>query len=160
MDDEVTRTTSQPEDLQDEAPDLGLLRDLIGFNLRRAYNRAALLFSRAFSELDVAPLQFAALEFISKNPGSCQKDIARYIGTTPPVLVAPLERLEKRGWVHRSRGPEDRRRVGVTLTSSGQRLMRDIEEKILSVDQELVADLSPAERSRLLALLQRVSESD
>ncbi|MEM7356582.1 MAG: MarR family winged helix-turn-helix transcriptional regulator [Acidobacteriota bacterium] len=152
------RASSGAESIH-EAPDLGLLRNLVGFNLRRAYNRAALLFSRAFEGLDVAPLQFAALEFISKNPGSCQKDIAHHIGTTPPVLVTPLERLERRGLIQRRRGEADRRRVGVALTREGQQVMQEIEKRILSVDQELVADLSDTERKSFLQLLQKVSEA-
>ena len=141
----------------DEMPNLGLLEDLVGFNLRRAYNRAAQLFSRAFEGLDIAPIQFAALEFIARNPGTCQKDIAFHIDTTPPVLVIPLERLEKRGFILRSRSAADRRRLGVALTPTGEELMKEIEDRIQSVDQELVAMLSEGERANLLKLLQKVS---
>ncbi len=146
--------------IEDEKPNLGLLQDLVGFNLRRAYNRAAQLFSRAFEGLDIAPIQFAALEFIAGNPGTCQKDIAARIDTTPPVLVVPLERLEKRGFILRIRAATDRRRLGVALTPEGEELMAEIESRIQSVDQELVAPLSKGERETLLQLLQKVSETD
>lgn len=139
--------------------DLGLLKHLVGFNLRRAYNRATQLFSRAFEDLDIAPIQFAALEFIARNPGTCQKDIASQIGTTPPVLVSPLERLEKRGLILRTRAAADRRRLGVALTSSGTKLMGEIENRIRAVDRELVAELSGDEHETLLTLLRKVSES-
>ena len=139
--------------------ELGLLEEMVGFNLRRAYNRAAQLFTRAFEDLDLAPIQFAALEFISKNPGTCQKDIAHHIGTTPPALVAPLERLERRGWIVRSKGPADRRRTRVNLAPDGQKRMHEVEKRIHAVDHELVAELSEGERARLLRLLQKVAET-
>ncbi len=137
--------------------ELGLLREMVGFNLRRAYNRAAQLFTKAFEDLDLAPIQFAALEFISKNPGACQKDIAHHIGTTPPALVGPLGRLEHRGWIVRSKGTTDRRRARVNLAPAGQRRMHEVEERIHAVDHALVARLSDSERARLLQLLQKLA---
>ena len=154
---ERPRPAADPEVGNGPGTELGLLKDLVGFNLRRAYNRAAQLFSRTFEDLDLAPMQFAALEFISRNPGSCQKDIALNIGTTPPVLVAPLERLEKRGLISRSRAAADRRRFGIALTPTGREVMGEVEQRILAVDHDLVAALTETERKLLLELLQRVS---
>ncbi|MEM7050728.1 MAG: MarR family winged helix-turn-helix transcriptional regulator [Acidobacteriota bacterium] len=141
------------------AADLGLLRDLVGFNLRLTYNRAALLFSKAFADLDLAPIQFAALEFIANNPECSQKDIACHIGTAPSALVSPLERLEKRGWIQRLRGAADRRRARVSLSATGKRQVVEIERRIREVDRELVSGL-PAEKQRqLLALLQDLADT-
>ncbi|MEM7582342.1 MAG: MarR family transcriptional regulator [Acidobacteriota bacterium] len=149
----VTATkTSLPE-----VGELGMLREMVGFNLRLAYNQATQLFARAFDDLDLAPIQFAALEFISRNPGTSQKDIARHIGTTPPVLVGPLERLERRDWIVRSRGTTDRRRARVQLTPAGERIMRDVEERVRRVDSELSSRLTARERDRLLTLLRKLS---
>lgn len=153
----MTKKTRSPADAGNGTVELGLLREMVGFNLRRAYNRAAQLFTRAFEDLDLAPIQFAALEFISKNPGTCQKDIAHHIGTTPPALVGPLERLERRGWIVRSKGTPDRRRARVDLAPGGRRRMHEVEERIHAVDHELVAKLSDSERARLLSLLQKLA---
>ena len=153
------RTNPRADPAGNGAAELGLLREMVGFNLRRAYNRAAQLFTKAFEDLDLAPIQFAALEFISKNPGTCQKDIALHIGTTPPALVGPLERLERRGWIVRSKGTTDRRRARVHLAPSGERRMHEVEERIHAVDHALVAQLSKRERERLLQLLQKLAET-
>ncbi len=152
----ATATKPCPPGPDAESQDLGMLRGMVGFNLRLAYNKASQLFARAFDDLDLAPIQFAALEFIASNPGTSQKDIARHIGTTPPVLVGPLERLEKRDWIVRSRG-EDRRRAHVHLTPAGERIMQDVEERVRRVDQELALRLTTRERERLLSLLRKLS---
>ncbi len=153
----ATVRNTTPAETSVEATELGMLRNMVGFNLRLAYNQATQLFARAFDDLDLAPIQFAALEFIANNPGTSQKDIARHIGTTPPVLVSPLERLEKRGWIVRNRGASDRRRARVQLTPSGERIMRDIEERVKRVDRELALRLTDRERERLLVLLRKLS---
>jgi len=139
--------------------DLGLLRELIGFNLRLSYNRAALLFTREFADMELAPIQFAVLEFVSRNPALSQRDIAEHIGTAPSALVGPLERLEKSGWIERSRAGEDRRVLRVSLSERGERDMAEVLRRIRKVDRELVRGLAEPKRRRLLDLLQDLTES-
>lgn len=139
--------------------DFGLLEGLVGFNLRLGYNRATHLFSQAFAELDLAPIQFAALEFISRNVGCSQKAIAEHIGTAPPTLVGPLERLERRGVIDRSRGEPDRRVASVSLTPEGEDFLAAARQRVREVDDVLVEKLSGQERKTLLKLLHKIRNS-
>ena len=138
--------------------DRGVLPDLIGFNLRLSYGIASQVFSRVFEAVDLAPIQFAALELISHRPLLSQTEIAKHIGTSPPVLVRPFERLEQRGLISRKRAADDRRRFLVEITEAGERLMKGARAHIAEVEDELTAPLSASERDTLLVLLQRLSD--
>ena len=153
----VTENRKTEPEGSSETLDLGLLKELVGFNLRLAYNQAAQVFAKAFDDLDLAPIQFAALELIRCNPGCSQKEIAHHIGATPPVLVAPLERLERRGWIERHRSGSDRRRSRTQLSPEGRRNIAAVERRIRGVDRDLAARLSETERARLLQLLRKLS---
>jgi len=138
-------------------PDHGRLPDLIGFNLRICYGAAAQIFARAFASLDLAPIQFAALEFIANTPDRAQTEIAEQIGTAPSVLVGPLEKLERRGLITRGRDAADRRRFVVRPTDEGRTLLSEAHERIEEVENELTRDLDTTERTELLRLLRRVA---
>ncbi len=163
--DQVVSTGEDPE-LDEEIPasavarsvDYGILPECIGFNLRISYGEASQLFARVFEEGELAPIQFAALEFISRNPQLSQRELAEYIGTTPSVLVQPLERLEKRGLIFRVRSADDRRRSRIRLTGTGARLLETAREKVREVERLLTVSLSPAERETLLHLLRKMRE--
>ncbi len=137
--------------------DQGRLPDLIGFNLRICYGIAAQIFARAFESLGLAPIQFAALEFVANTPDRAQTEIADEIGTAPSVLVGPLEKLERRGLITRRRDADDRRRFVVRTTPKGDALLADAHARIDEVEAELTSALGPAERETLLRLLRRVA---
>jgi DNA-binding MarR family transcriptional regulator len=141
----------------DARPDPGRLPDLIGFNLRICYGIAAQIFARAFDSLELAPIQFAALEFVANTPDRAQTEIAEQIGTAPSVLVGPLEKLERRGLITRGRDAADRRRFVVRATEEGETLLAEAHDRIDEVEAELTAELDPSERDTLLRLLRRVA---
>jgi DNA-binding MarR family transcriptional regulator len=74
-------------------------------------------------------------------------------------ITSRLDRLEQRGYVKRSRHPDDRRGVLVELTDSG----RNVLEMAVSADtvreRELMAGLSTAERKTLAAMLKKLLSS-
>ena len=137
--------------------ELGLLDRLVGFNLRIGYNRAVGLFSRAFDQVELAPIQFAALEYIANNPDCSQKEMASDIGSSAAALVSPLERLERQGWIARHRIEADRRRARINLTPAGAAVLDEAKKRVRDVDRKLVSDLTRRERDQLLLLLRKIS---
>ena len=47
--------------------------------------------------------------------------LAEHLGVSTSAMTRLVDGLEKRGWVERVRGPEDRRRVVLALSASGRR---------------------------------------
>ena len=144
----------------DDGVDYGVLPDCIGFNLRISYALATQLFAREVEDRHLAPIQFAALELISHNPNLSQREIAHHIGSTPTVLVKPLEKLEKRALISRIRSADDRRRSRIRITSAGEALLADVRARIRTVEEKLTAKLSEEERQTLLGLLHKMMGRD
>lgn len=73
-------------------------------------------------------------------------------------VVAALNDLAARGMVERTQDPTDRRRNIVTITPAGRAHLRRLDRLLAGVQDELLAPLSPAERTELVRLLTRVLE--
>ena len=132
----------------------GILPQLVGFNLRRAYFIATQIFSEQFE--NITAIQFAILELISGNQFLSQKEIAAHVGTAPSVVVRPIRNLEEQGLVQRTRSKQDRRNHLITLTETGELFMQDCRHGIRNVEDQLLVNLTSAERANLIVLLTKI----
>jgi DNA-binding MarR family transcriptional regulator len=73
-------------------------------------------------------------------------------------VVAALNELADRGLIRRSPDPDDRRRNVITITPAGRKQLRTLEQVLAGVQEELLAPLSAADRTRLVRLLSRLLE--
>ena len=83
----------QPEG---EEIDLGILKDVIGFRIRRIQNHLSRSFAERIHRKDIKPGLFSALALISANPGISQTTLAREIGFDKATVVALLDALAGR----------------------------------------------------------------
>ena len=77
-------------------------------------------------QLGVTSRQVTLLWLIRTNPGMSLRELAAEEGISAPALSGHVDRLEKAGLIERVRDTEDRRRVGLTLTEEGERLLRRV----------------------------------
>jgi DNA-binding MarR family transcriptional regulator len=82
--------------------------------------------------------------------------LARATGLSSGAMTNRVDKLEARGLVKRRRDEQDRRGVVVSLTPRGRRKIDAAIQLRLDVADESLADISPAERARLAALLRKV----
>ncbi|MFF9847580.1 MarR family winged helix-turn-helix transcriptional regulator [Streptomyces litmocidini] len=87
-----------------------------------------------------------------------QRDLVVRLGVDPSDMAKVVEQLATSGYVERARDPEDRRRVSVTLAPAGRDLLTELDAEARSVQDELLAPLTPEERALLQGLLLRVHE--
>jgi DNA-binding MarR family transcriptional regulator len=99
--------------------------------------------------------QFGTLCFVRDRGGVLQSDLAEALYMDANNLVLLLNDLEAHGWVERRRDPEDRRRHIVELTAAGTRALERAEKGMESVEDEVLAGLSPKQRAELHRLLLR-----
>jgi DNA-binding MarR family transcriptional regulator len=99
----------------------------------------------------------AALEEF--GPAS-QAALGRRTGIDRSDVVAAVDELADRALVQRSPDPDDRRRNTITITPAGTKQLRRLEQILADVQDELLAPLSPADRTRLIRLLTRLLEHD
>lgn len=91
----------------------------------RRHSTATVLFHAAIAErLGLNPTDHKAADLIMQRGPLSAGELARLTGLTTGAVTGIIDRLEAAGWVRRTRDPEDRRRVIVTLALSGARMRR------------------------------------
>lgn len=100
-------------------------------------------------EFDVLASLRRAGEPYTLTPG----ELARTVMIGSSALTNRVDRLVGRGFVTRGTDPENRRRVLITLTSSGLELVDQVAEGHYLNEDRLLAGLSRAQRDRLASTL-------
>lgn len=90
----------------------------------------------------------------------CPRDLIRSMMVSSGTTTHRLDKLESRGLIARRPDPEDRRSVLARLTPAGKRLIDEVLDAHVANEERLLARLSPAERTRLAALLRVLSADD
>jgi DNA-binding MarR family transcriptional regulator len=84
---------------------------------------------REAREVGISPEQVSLLVAIKYAPGIGVRELAARERVTPPALSNHVDRLERDGLVSRTPSASDRRRVGLTLTDEGQRMLRRVRSR-------------------------------
>jgi DNA-binding MarR family transcriptional regulator len=109
---------------------------------------------------DVSAHQASILDHLDEIDPMSMTDLAGHMGVTLATMSLAIDRLEDKGYVRRERDATDGRRVRLRITAAGLRL-REATSVLDPVRvEQVLARLSPAERTRALdglALLARAS---
>jgi DNA-binding MarR family transcriptional regulator len=141
---------------RDAAPALGILPELLGYQLRLAQRAIFDDFAQSMAGLEVSPGLFGLLVIVEANPGLKQTELANAAQLDRSSLVPALDKLEERGWVARRASEHDRRVNGLWLTDTGAIALRQLKERVLSHERRLARHLSAADRQRFIELLGRI----
>jgi len=79
----------------------------------------------------------------------------RMVERTPGVTRL-IDRMERKGWVERTRCTEDRRRVWCKITKPGLVLLEELQQPVDDADDVLHKALDPAELDGLIDSLDRI----
>jgi DNA-binding MarR family transcriptional regulator len=110
---------------------------------------------RALAPLDLGFREFWLLEIAGAGNVS-QHEMADLFGLDPSSLVAVIDRLERRGWLHRERNPRDRRVQWVQRTEAGDRLFARAKPRAQRAEARQLATLSEASQRRLVAAMRKL----
>jgi len=77
----------------------------------------------------ISPEQVSLLVAVKYTPGIGIRDLAAHERISAPALTKHVDRLERDGLVARTPNPDDGRRIGITLTGEGQRVLRRIRSR-------------------------------
>ena len=94
--------------------------------LRPVLLRLARELRKETEQLGITSRQVTLLWLIRLNPGLSLRELAAEEGISAPALSGHVDRLERAGLLQRARDEDDRRRVGLTLTEEGERLLRRV----------------------------------
>jgi DNA-binding MarR family transcriptional regulator len=116
-------------------------------------------FAERLAGLGLHPRHFGMLSHLAAAEGGSQQALSNALGIHRSAVVALVDDLEQRGLAERRRDPDDRRAYTLYLTAHGRDVLADLERLADERESELLIALDAADRSRLIALLQRVAES-
>ena len=94
--------------------------------------------------------QFRALAFVERNPRACLFHVADHLGVTRPTASVIVDRLVRRGLLRRTQDPRERRRVVLTITSPGSRLLERARKATRVWMAGILAPLSRGTRARIV----------
>ncbi|MEV7966437.1 MarR family transcriptional regulator [Sphaerisporangium sp. NPDC088356] len=131
-------------------------RDFPAAEVTAALEGLTRLVLRLSTRGDLSLTSVAALSTLERT-GPCRlTDLATSEGVTQPAMTQLVSRLQEAGLAVRAGDPEDRRVVQVHITDAGRAALAERREARAALLTELLAQLSEAERSSLVAALPAV----
>lgn len=129
-----------------------LLKELVRVN--RAYQSAVEKMDEAFCKLvGVNRTDGRCLDVIDQRPGLTAGELAEAVGLSPGAVTTVIDRLEERGFVTRTRDPNDRRRVTLKLTPEANRLAWEAYGPLAEMGGPIIAELSDEELETAIRFL-------
>jgi DNA-binding MarR family transcriptional regulator len=136
---------------------LGVLTDVIGFNLRMAQDASFRAFARHSGEEHLKPGRFAALMVIHNNPGLTQMDLGRAIARDKSSVTPLIQELQRHGLVERRQSKTDRRSITLKLTRAGEKATRVLLGHAMEHDKRLDAIVGER-KAEFVALLKKIAD--
>jgi DNA-binding MarR family transcriptional regulator len=100
--------------------------ETVADELRPVFLRLARELRKESEQFGITARQATLLWLVRRSPGLSLAELAAEEGISPPALSGNVDRLERAGLIERVRSSEDRRRVGLSLTDEGVKLLRRI----------------------------------
>jgi MarR family transcriptional regulator, lower aerobic nicotinate degradation pathway regulator len=132
------------------------VEEQVGFLMRRASQRHAVIFQDGMQAADLTPTQFTALIKVVELGQVTQNHLGRLTAMDPATIQAVVHRLMDRALVTRTANPRDRRAIIVAPTASGSALAAKAVVAARQITEATLEPLAPAERRQFLALLRKL----
>ncbi|NUR74424.1 MAG: MarR family transcriptional regulator [Hamadaea sp.] len=110
-------------------------------------------FTAKLADLDLKPKHVGVLTVLAGGPPTSQQELAGLMGVAPSLIVSLADHLESIGAIARTRDPGDRRRMVLTLTPPGRKLLAKCAGLARDLDAELTGSLSADQRDQLAGAL-------
>jgi MarR family transcriptional regulator, lower aerobic nicotinate degradation pathway regulator len=111
----------------------------------------------------LTPLQYGVMVYLSEksgSPGIEQSVLADRLNIDRNTASAVVEQMVKLGVVSREVNGAHRRARLLALTAKGEKVYDELLPKFRAANSEILAPLSPAEKTQFMNLLTRVIESN
>lgn len=141
-----------PQHLQSD--EIGSLADIIMVMQRR-------FMTSLMGELSRGQLsfpQFFLLGHLCSQGELGMSRIAELMGHSTPAATGLVQRLEKLGYVRRTHGKEDRRKVSASATLKGKRLVEGIRQEMIGNLTKLMDRLEPREQRAWLDIYGKIND--
>ncbi|WP_027350349.1 MarR family winged helix-turn-helix transcriptional regulator [Halotalea alkalilenta] len=131
----------------------------VGHLLRKAYQRHTAIFQRESCDPQLTSIQFVTLCTLSEQGPRSLAEIVRATAIDPATIRGVIKRLQARALVELSKDELDQRKVIVSVTPEGERLVAEMVPHAKRITDLTFGTLNHAERVALLMLLEKMNES-
>lgn len=132
------------------------LRGLPSRLLTQVAMHADRLVSEGLAGADARRWHYAVLAALQEFGPASQSALSRHTGIYRSDLVAVINELAGRGLIERAPDPADRRRNVITMTPHGRRRLRQLDKRVATIQDDVLAPLTQPERDQLIRLLTRL----
>lgn len=96
------------------------------------------------------------LDYLIKNGGSPQKQLAEFLHVTPASIALSTKRMEKSGLVTKTADVTNLRRKIICVTQKGRELFENFRKGMDKLDDKMFLDFSDAELSEMERLYDKI----
>jgi DNA-binding MarR family transcriptional regulator len=100
--------------------------------------------------------QYFLLGYLAAQKHLTMSEIAARMGHTTAAATGLVDRLEKLGYVRRTHASDDRRKIEVQITTSGQSLVAQIREDMVTSLGGMMQLLSPTEQRAWVQVYEKI----
>jgi DNA-binding MarR family transcriptional regulator len=119
----------------------------------RLSRRVDAFYQDALRESELKYSDYAVLTLLRFSGAMSPKQLNAYLAITSGGLTKTIQRLEKKALVAREADPDDGRGTLISLTKKGERLVIKLYSADVEAHEDLLSDLSSAERKRIAVAL-------
>ena len=102
--------------------------------------------------------QYRSLAFVFRNEGASLSELSDHIGLALPTMSSLIDGLVERGLVNRRTDPEDRRRMTLTLTSTGRVRLESARSATMTYLEQRFRQLSASDRTTITLAMRTLKE--
>jgi DNA-binding MarR family transcriptional regulator len=135
-----------------------LSAESVATELRPVLLRLARELRKETEQLGITARQATFLWLVKRRPGLSLAELAAEEGISPPAMSGHVDRLERAGLIERVRSTDDRRRVGLSLTDDGVKLMRRVRARRTTWLAHRLGALEPAELDAIAAAVPALAQ--
>ena len=153
-----------PTDISNSSPAYRLRFDSpeqeVFLNLWRTYDRLRSLEEEMFRPFGLTPQQYNVLRLLEAEGADPLPTLAladRLVSRAPDITRI-IDKLEQSGWVRRERPAENRRQVLISLTPTGEQLLKQIDIPLRACHNRQLGHLSADEMTELICLLRKARQ--
>jgi DNA-binding MarR family transcriptional regulator len=103
--------------------------------------------------------QLPIIEYIIRNEGCTQKEIADKLGVTPPSIAISTKRMQKAGLIEKRTDENNLRRNCLSATKNGMELAKRCRERVDDLDKRMFRGFSEKELNIFRNSLDRMIEN-
>ena len=133
------------------------LYELPGHLIRRCHQISVALFLQECAAFGITPQQYAVVRVLADHDGVDQITLAGLAALNRTTVGELVARLKEAGYLKRVDSSDDRRVKNLFITKAGRKLIDDLDNGVLQVQERLLEPLDQTERKQFIDYLARIA---